>query len=73
MKDFHNSIFFLRLKNINEITQITKMYPILWNPPTLEYPPALQYLCHATMLSDHLKLLPSLLRMQLNLKVKETK
>ena len=44
------------------------MHPILWNPPTYEYPPSLQYLCKDTiykdreMLSNYLKLLPLRLR-----------
>ena len=52
----------------NQILQELPSSPSLWNPPTYEYPPSLQYLCNDTiykdkeMLSNYLKLLPSRLR-----------
>ena len=48
------------------------MHPILWCPQPTEFPPTLQYLCNRKIhknrerLSDHVKLLPSFLRQNID-------
>ena len=51
-----------------DIEQVKFNHPVLWNPPSSDNPPKLQYLCMETIykrrkiLSNHLKQLPLLLR-----------